>query len=1059
MRLVSLSMRNFKKYRYTDLEFQNGLIGIVGSNGVGKSTIVEAIAWALYGSKASTIKRELIKNTYARENEPVEVKLKVNISNQDYTIYRAMKGKGLNPEAKLFSGNKPIAVGSREVDQKIEEILRINFEDFMKTFYARQKDLDNLLKEGGIGKREYLLKLLNLDNVRDKAIEKIKSDQSDLHEKKNRIAGALEQIGDVDRNIEEIRKSKDSAQSELSACREKENELVFIVKKRRSSLDQEVEKKRSHDLLMERMTGLESQISEKRAVISAEESRLKEIEGSKATLAELEPKRQRLKALKSRLDLLEPKKKEYDVLSQKIIRASTELDGLRRIFKDLEQKRVLLFQHQSALEGLRSLESEYQETSSQYSQLEIARDENSELQSRLKEEKIRLESLRDNIKRVESAKKLLLDSKARLKELEPIKKNYEILQSQCQEASRQKELQTKLDSLKAQRASILSNNERLADQIESLSQKVSALGDLNAKELQIRNQDRDLDKLGSDLLNKITDIKSDLKVHEARRTEASKSLSKMGNLGPDSICPTCERSLGDQHEHLVKKYETVLVEAERQIETTQEEIQSYTEKISGVISVRSGFKKAFEDINALKRQKAELLAERRSLESQIADNTSLLKGIDLDIKALGPVEFDPARLAEMQTALSNMVTLLQEYRLLESKVQELPLREKEHDALNKEQREQIQKIQEIQERVKALNFNESDFLQKKTRLQQLKPEHEKFSRLSEKLKEIPALEGRIKSHSDEIEKLKLEKSLLEDTIVRLDFNPQEDEQLREESRSLLKVEDFAQQLALRVASETEVKKRLQEAKEVFGRLESNLSNERNNLTAIGYLEERHLAAKLDLEQTEGLLENAKKNLSDKEVRLGVLEGDLKRLLGDAQMKKDYERDLSEISHRLQVVDTTRSLMNRFMDYILIKIRDEISLTASRILKDVTTRYDTLSIDDDFNIMVEDDGKPYPISRYSGGEIDMIAVSVRVAISEYLMNFGKDGPGCSFLILDEIFGSQDIEHRDSMIDMLRQLQERFPQILVISHISDVQGQFDHAILVSEDETKCSTIEVS
>ena len=91
MHLISLSIRNFKKFRYADLEFPNGLIGIVGGNGVGKSTIVEAIAWALYGSKASNIKRELIKNTYARENESVQVKLTVNIKNHDYIIYRVMK--------------------------------------------------------------------------------------------------------------------------------------------------------------------------------------------------------------------------------------------------------------------------------------------------------------------------------------------------------------------------------------------------------------------------------------------------------------------------------------------------------------------------------------------------------------------------------------------------------------------------------------------------------------------------------------------------------------------------------------------------------------------------------------------------------------------------------------------------------------------------------------------------------------------------------------------------------------------------------------------------------
>jgi len=89
---------------------------------------------------------------------------------------------------------------------------------------------------------------------------------------------------------------------------------------------------------------------------------------------------------------------------------------------------------------------------------------------------------------------------------------------------------------------------------------------------------------------------------------------------------------------------------------------------------------------------------------------------------------------------------------------------------------------------------------------------------------------------------------------------------------------------------------------------------------------------------------------------------------------------------------------------------------------------------------------------------MIAVSVRIAISEYLMRHerGSSG-GYSFLILDEIFGSQDLMHRDNMINTLRRLDTRFPQVIVISHIGDVQGQFDNIISVTENELGDSIVE--
>lgn len=173
MHLNQLVMKNFKKFRHAQIEFSDGLTGIVGSNGAGKSTIVEAIAWALYGNRASSIKRDFIRNARARESDSVETRLTLSLGKQELVIYRAMKGKGLMAEAFLELDGQRTATGSKEVDARLEEILNISYQDFMKTFYARQKDLDNLLKEGGMGKREYLLKLLGLEDIKENAIMQI----------------------------------------------------------------------------------------------------------------------------------------------------------------------------------------------------------------------------------------------------------------------------------------------------------------------------------------------------------------------------------------------------------------------------------------------------------------------------------------------------------------------------------------------------------------------------------------------------------------------------------------------------------------------------------------------------------------------------------------------------------------------------------------------------------------------------------------------------------------------------------------------------------------------
>jgi exonuclease SbcC len=222
--------------------------------------------------------------------------------------------------------------------------------------------------------------------------------------------------------------------------------------------------------------------------------------------------------------------------------------------------------------------------------------------------------------------------------------------------------------------------------------------------------------------------------------------------------------------------------------------------------------------------------------------------------------------------------------------------------------------------------------------------------------------------------------------------------------------------------------------------------------------EKHEEARASLAKSEKVQDEARKDVYERKMLLRVSEAKLSELTGEALRKKEHELSLSAINRKIEVMDATRSIINRFMDLVLIKIKRDIARIASDILDEVSGKYSQLEIDDDFNIKVEDGSEFYPISRYSGGEIDMIAVSVRVAISEYLMRNSPEGDSFSFLILDEIFGSQDLEHREKMINMLRSLEERFPQIIAISHFSDVQGQFDNTINVIEDEMGNSRVEV-
>ena len=323
--------------------------------------------------------------------------------------------------------------------------------------------------------------------------------------------------------------------------------------------------------------------------------------------------------------------------------------------------------------------------------------------------------------------------------------------------------------------------------------------------------------------------------------------------------------------------------------------------------------------------------------------------------------------------------------------------------------------------------------------------------------QIPGLKERIKRQELDIVRLDLALKALHISQSDLGYDPREFEALSKEKKDLGAAEKEAQTIRLTMAGENEAQERLAAALAALEKLNMDLNECKQHLSVLGYSQEGHEKAKAMLARAEVELEMARKAVSERQVQMGVLLAARERIIQEAQRKEELEKKAALVGRRLEVVEVTRSLVNSFMDQVLIRVKNDIARSAGEILEEVSGKYSLLKIDDDFNIQVEDGGEWYPISRYSGGEIDMIAVSVRVAISEYLMRFGPDGESYSFLILDEVFGSQDQEHREKMIQMLRSLEERFPQIIAISHISDVQGQFDNTLLVVEDELGNSRVD--
>ena len=210
MILTNLKLENFKKYTSHTISFEEGLIGIIGKNGSGKSTIFEAILFALYGELKNKGDKEIVRNVNASIKDVVSVELEFEFETVAYKIVREFRGKTLSANAKLYKNNELLITGAKETTAYIVKQTKMNKDAFSHTLFASQKELTSLSTKKPEDRKKMIRKLLGLekiDYIEKELVEKsrdLKRDISayieillsadDVKEKKEHIVKHKEQV-------------------------------------------------------------------------------------------------------------------------------------------------------------------------------------------------------------------------------------------------------------------------------------------------------------------------------------------------------------------------------------------------------------------------------------------------------------------------------------------------------------------------------------------------------------------------------------------------------------------------------------------------------------------------------------------------------------------------------------------------------------------------------------------------------------------------------------------------------------------------------------------------
>lgn len=176
MTLESLKLQNFKRYASYTIEFESGLCGILGRNGSGKSTIFEAVFFALYGDFRGA--KELLPT--AGTSGGVKVELGFCIDEKSFVVTREFRGKNLTAYASLKRGDESLASGAKETSAAVSKLLGMGKEAFLHTVFASQKELTALSSMKNEERKAMMRKLLGLEKI-DKIEEMIKEELRGLN--------------------------------------------------------------------------------------------------------------------------------------------------------------------------------------------------------------------------------------------------------------------------------------------------------------------------------------------------------------------------------------------------------------------------------------------------------------------------------------------------------------------------------------------------------------------------------------------------------------------------------------------------------------------------------------------------------------------------------------------------------------------------------------------------------------------------------------------------------------------------------------------------------------
>lgn len=331
MRIGYLELRNYRRFKELKLQFPDGIVGILGLNGVGKTTIIEGIAWALFGNVEEVVRtsREGIRRAGAAANDTCSAVLEFELGGTEYRIEREMGGKSLSMRAELRTKDTVLADGDKPVRKMVEKLIGMDHKSFFTSVFARQKELNALQNVAAGERKKVVLRMLRIDGV-DAVLAEVRGDRK---EALARIEGAEKTLLTEDgrdrekvlrEKLPELENTHGEASRQLDGAEQKERQAAKEaedVRKRRDELKKDVD---AYNAAMSDLRAKGSAIAEMRNREMSIVARISDANARLKRLPEVEKAEEAWRIASKRKDILEREKAKSE--KARMIRQEMEAD-------------------------------------------------------------------------------------------------------------------------------------------------------------------------------------------------------------------------------------------------------------------------------------------------------------------------------------------------------------------------------------------------------------------------------------------------------------------------------------------------------------------------------------------------------------------------------------------------------------------------------------------------------------------------------------------------------------------------------------------------------------